>query len=156
MPIPSRMLIPPYTVSPECSAREAAQLIRDRQIGALVIVDEKGRPEGVVTDRDLALEVLCRDADPSEVRVSKCMTRPAITIPAEESLVTAARIMRRHVIRRLPIVDHCGVVVGILTADDLIWEFADGIRWIAEASRVGIEMETHPPARGVTSVFGNE
>ena len=92
--------------------------MRDRAVGCL-IVQESGHLAGIVTDRDLVVRVLAEGIDATSARVGDFATYDAITVSVHEGLETAAERMREHGIRRLPVVDDQGQVVGIVTADDL-------------------------------------
>jgi CBS domain-containing protein len=108
------------TVRPEVSAREAAMMFRDGGVGALVVVADGDRPIGIVTDRDIALRVIATDHDPDRTRVADVMTQPAITAgPLDRIEDTTAR-MRELGVRRVPVVSPDGVLIGLLSADDLI------------------------------------
>jgi CBS domain-containing protein len=106
------------TVSPQETVEWAARTMRDRAVGCL-IVQESGHLAGIVTDRDLVVRVLAEGIDATSARVGDFATYDAITVSVHEGLETAAERMREHGIRRLPVVDDQGQVVGIVTADDL-------------------------------------
>jgi len=103
----------------------AARLMRERHIGYLVVVEEEPRetppiPVGVLTDRDLVVTVLAKGEDPSELRVGDVMTREPLVIPEERSLAFALSEMRRIGVRRVPVVDNAGRLVGVLSFDDVL------------------------------------
>jgi len=102
---------------------EAARLMRERHVGDLVVVDdvEAGRsPLGVVTDRDLTVEVLGKGLDPGTTVVSAIMHKPVVVANESEDRTQVLERMRAHGVRRVPIVDKHGAVVGIITLDDLL------------------------------------
>jgi CBS domain-containing protein len=105
------------TARPEAAVREVAALMRDRNVGSVVLVDDSGRPVGVVTDRDLAVDVLAEAGDPAAPAVD-CATTPVITGEAGMALEEAAALMVSHRIRRLPVLEE-GDLVGIVTLDDI-------------------------------------
>lgn len=96
--------------------RAAEQMLR-RHVGAVVVVDG-GRPIGIITDRDLALRVIaaCRDA---ATPVREVMSADLVTARADEQLDDVAVRMRRHGVRRLPIIDKVGGLVGLVSLDDV-------------------------------------
>jgi CBS domain-containing protein len=98
------------------SLREVAELMRDHNVGS-VVVCESGRPVGVVTDRDLALAVVADGVGVSEP-VGPYATRPLIAGRVEMDLEEAAALMVEHKIRRLPIMEGEGLA-GIVTIDDV-------------------------------------
>jgi CBS domain-containing protein len=104
------------TASPDDSVREVAALMRDRNVGSVILVDESARPVGMVTDRDLAIGPLA-DGDPS-LPVKRCWTAPVVTGESDMDLDEAAALMVSHKIRRLPVMEE-GDLVGIVTLDDI-------------------------------------
>jgi CBS domain-containing protein len=105
------------TAAPDTPAQGIAALMRDRNVGSVVLVDGAGRPCGMVTDRDLAIDVLAEGADP-DVAAEQCATSPVVTGEADMELDEAAGLMVSHRIRRLPVLD-AGALVGIVTLDDI-------------------------------------
>ncbi len=105
---------------PENSVYDAARAMEDNHVG-LVIVHDGVEVVGVVTDRDLAIQVVGGDLDPFEARLRETMSAPAIVIPVNASEEDAARLMLNHQLRRVPIVDGAELV-GLVTLDDLILE----------------------------------
>jgi CBS domain-containing protein len=105
------------TAATDASAREVAVLMRDRNVGSVVLVDDSGRPVGMVTDRDLAVDVLAEAVDP-ESGVESCATAPVVTGEHDMDLEEAAALMVGHRIRRLPVMDGDDLV-GIVTLDDI-------------------------------------
>jgi CBS domain-containing protein len=103
---------------------DAAKRMRTSHVGALVVVEERsGRhvPVGIVTDRDIVIGVVAGDPDHlNYLLVSDVMTDEPVTAQAQESIETALGKMQEHGIRRLPIVDGAGALVGILTLDDVL------------------------------------
>ncbi|MCP3919775.1 MAG: CBS domain-containing protein [bacterium] len=152
--IPQKHLHPVLTATPETTIREAARRMRDDHIGCLLVVDGDEKPVGLVTDRDLALRALGASKDP-EAPVSECMSKNVRTLTATSSIPEATRLMRRHLIRRLPIVDESDKLVGILTADDLTQHLVNDLRWTAETLTTGFDRERQPQTREF-SIFGKE
>jgi CBS domain-containing protein len=93
--------------------------MRDHGVGCLVAIHD-GRPMGLVTDRDLVVRVLAHGIDPKTSLLADFVTYNPVTVATGESVDTASERMRMHGVRRLPLVDERGQVVGIVTADDLI------------------------------------
>jgi CBS domain-containing protein len=98
------------------SLRRVGELMRDRNVGS-VVVCERGRPVGVVTDRDLALAVVADGIDP-DAPVGEHATRPIVTGEVEMDIEEAVALMITHRIRRLPVLE-AEALVGIVTIDDL-------------------------------------
>ena len=114
----ARFKTPVATTSREATVEQAACTMRDRGVGCLVITD-KGHPTAIVTDRDLVVRVLARGIDPS-APVGRFVTHNPITLSVVDGVETATEQMRLHGVRRMPLVDERGEVVGIVTADDLL------------------------------------
>jgi CBS domain-containing protein len=105
------------TAPASAPARELAMLMRDRNVGSVVVVDDSGRPCGIVTDRDLTLDVLA-GSHTQDTGAHELATSPVVTGEPEMELEEAAGLMVDHRIRRLPVVDG-GQLVGIVTLDDI-------------------------------------
>src|SRR5271165_2179341 len=103
------------TVTTEETLQRAACAMRDRHVGCLVVT-QAGHPIGILTDRDLVLRAIAEGKDPRVSRVGDFTTYDPITVSDSDGFETAAQRMRLHGIRRLPIVDASGEVVGIVTA----------------------------------------
>jgi CBS domain-containing protein len=117
------------------SVVDAAQLMRTHHVGDLVVVEEKaGRrhPVGIVTDRDIVVEVVAAGVDPDALTVGDIMGPEVATVHESEGLFEALRYMRDKGVRRMPVVDHEGVLVGILTLDDLLSLLAEELTELAK------------------------
>ena len=107
---------------------EAARLMRQHHTGDLVVIDESDgirEPVGIVTDRDIVMEVLAKAHAPECTKVSDVMGSPLVVASVSENVATAIERMHAHGVRRLPIVDDAGSLFGILTLDDLYRALAD-------------------------------
>jgi CBS domain-containing protein len=105
------------TASPDRAVQEIAALMRDRNVGSVVLVDDSGRPVGMITDRDLTIDILAEAADPA-MSVGDCATAPVVTGDSDMDLDEAAALMVSHRIRRLPVMKE-DALVGIVTLDDI-------------------------------------
>jgi CBS domain-containing protein len=113
--------------SPRTTALEAAHIMRQKHIGDLVVVDdggEKAKPLGVITDRDIVVEVLGKGLDPSVTLVSSLIRTPVVIANEGEDTSHALERMSSHGVRRLPVVSNSGTLVGIITVDDLLKRLA--------------------------------
>lgn len=106
------------TAPPGCTARDAAELMRDRDVGCLVFVTAAGGPVGLVTDRDLTLGVLADGGSADDPAIFHAST-PVVSGTAELVVDEAIELMNRHQIRRLPVMEG-GALVGIFTLSDLL------------------------------------
>lgn len=111
------------TVSPEDSIKRAAELMREHHVGDVVVAQRSGgflTPLGILTDRDIVVEVIAGDVGLDQVTVRDTMTDQLITAREDDDLLATLMQMRENGVRRLPVVDGKGQLVGILTADDVI------------------------------------
>jgi CBS domain-containing protein len=111
------MSSPVQTVTVECSAVEAAQQMQADGVGALVVLDEAGAIEGIVTQSDI-IGLLAAEADMATTTVAELMSSPVVTIGSGDRILAAAELMKDNSVRRLPVVDD-GELVGIVTTTDL-------------------------------------
>jgi CBS domain-containing protein len=124
------------TAPPDCPVRHVAELMRERNVGSVVLVDGGGAPVGFITDRDLAVSVLAdgRDAgDPAEAHASA----PVVTGGPQMDVSEAGELMVRHGVRRLPVLDG-DRLVGIVTLDDLHVRLDDRREMVAEITRASL------------------
>lgn len=105
------------------SVREAINLMRTHHVGDVVVVEKSNdasRPVGILTDRDIVIEILAENVDLEAVSVGDVMSYELQTVDEDVKLLDATKIMRTKGIRRLPVVDARGRLVGILAADDVL------------------------------------
>ena len=133
------------TVSPGISLSEASLLMRNRHVGALVLVDSSdgiARPLGLVTDRDIVLAVVAvPGANAEAIRVGDLVLSKLFTVQDDDDIFSAVQTMRQHGVRRLPVVTAEGALCGILTADDLLRVIAMELNSLALVVRRGDEHE---------------
>lgn len=108
----------PVTVAATASLQHAAQVMRDRNIGDVLVVDESGALYGIVTDRDIVVEGIAEGGDPSSMSVDEVCTHDPISLGPDDAVAKAAKLMSERAIRRLPVVDN-GSLVGIVSLGDL-------------------------------------
>ena len=108
----------PKVLPPSASIMEAAQAMRDSQIGDVLIVDERNRVRGIVTDRDLVIRALANGSDPGNTSVEKVCSKEVTSVKPTQTTDDAVKAMREKAIRRLPVVDGEGLV-GIVSLGDL-------------------------------------
>jgi CBS domain-containing protein len=107
----------PTAITPDTTVQEAARLMKSEDVGALPIVED-GRLTGVVTDRDLAIRGIAEGRG-AETTVRELASKDIVTIEAQQSLEEAARLMAEHQVRRLPVVEEDGRLVGMLAQADV-------------------------------------
>jgi CBS domain-containing protein len=108
----------PRTVTADSTVAEAARLMRDEDAGIVPITDGE-RLVGVVTDRDIAIKVAAEGKDAQSTKVSEIAARNVVTIDPQQDLDEALRLMAQHQVRRLPVVEEDGKLVGILAQADV-------------------------------------
>ena len=119
---------------------KAAQLMREKHVGYLVVVETDTiqgltRPIGVLTDRDIVVAVVAREVDPKTLLVADIMSPRPITAGEDESVEEALGKMRQFGVRRLPVVSRRDELVGVLSTDDVLRTLAAETQDIATAVR---------------------
>jgi len=124
-----------------CSRRttilEAARLMRQHHAGDLIVVDDaddERTPAGIITDRDIVVDVLGKELNPATTLVGDVMVKLSHLVVARdtEDLTEGAERMRQHGVRRLPVVNRAGALVGVVTLDDLLQQLARSATVLAE------------------------
>ena len=108
----------PETVTPDTSLADAAKVMDRADIGDVLIVDGTDQLRGIVTDRDIAIRAVAEGRDPNTTTVEEIMTPTVETISSSATVREAIETMRRHDIRRLPVVDG-GSPIGVVSLGDL-------------------------------------
>jgi len=133
------------TASPQLDIQTAAERMREEHIGFLVVVPEQPRgpqpPLGVLTDRDIVVAVVAKRADPATLKVGDVMSIQPVVTGESDSIDLALRTMRRAGVRRLPVVNGRGEVVGVLSLDDLLEFVASEMESLSGAVRNGRQIE---------------
>jgi CBS domain-containing protein len=122
---------------------EAAHLMRHHHIGDLVVVDDNAgarRPVGIVTDRDIVIEVVSAGLDPSLVKLGDLLLRPLVTVDERTGYAETVRLMAAKGVRRIPVVDQAGFLVGIISFDDMLHQLSVPL---AELSGLAINERRH-------------
>ena len=144
---------PVITLDESCSLQEAAQLMRQHHVGALVLTTDNEaeggtlsgpatRVCGVVTDRDLAVEGVARGLDPQEITVGAICSGKAVAIAAAASVSDAVTLMRSEGVRRLLVTGPQRQLMGLVSLDDIVAALADELGDLAESMRRGVARET--------------
>ena len=108
----------PKTVSSDQSVVEAARIMKQEDAGIVPIVDGD-RLVGVITDRDITITVVAEGKDPQSTKVTEIASRDLVTVDPQQDLDEALRLMAQHQVRRLPVVEEDGKLVGILAQADV-------------------------------------
>jgi CBS domain-containing protein len=102
---------------------DAARIMEQQHVGCVIVIEERemGKlPLGVLTDRDIVLNVVARGRDPRNMPIADAMSRDIFTVHDDDTVKDALVLMRRRGVRRAPVVNRSGMLVGIVTLDDLL------------------------------------
>ncbi|HEV3480461.1 MAG TPA: CBS domain-containing protein [Gaiellaceae bacterium] len=108
----------PRTIEADQPVAEAAKIMRDEDVGLVPIV-EGGRLIGTLTDRDIAVRVVAEGSDPQSATVREIASTALVTVDPQQDLDEALRLMAQHQVRRLPVVEEDGRVVGVVAQADI-------------------------------------
>lgn len=111
----------PVAVERPTSLAEAARVMRDADIGDVLVVD-RGRLRGILTDRDLVVRAMADGRDPAGTTVDAVCTTDPLTVRPDDGVDEAIALMRRKALRRLPVVTGDGELVGVVSLGDLVVE----------------------------------
>ncbi len=148
--VASRVVV---TAPPAMPVVQAARLMRQEHTGTLVVVDPTAapvKPLGLVTDRDLVMEVLAQKMSPDLVSVGDLLTRPLATVREDDALYDAIESMRRNGVRRLVVTNAQGDLVGLISMDDIIGVLAEELTGLS--GTIGAEVRTERVQRAATAV----
>jgi CBS domain-containing protein len=126
------------TAGPRETVAAVAMQMQEHNVGAVIIVGNQ-KPIGIVTDRDLALALGAQGISP-QAGVERVMTSNVRTVPEDAGIFAATRAMRDYEVRRLPVVDQQGRLVGIVTLDDLMCFLASELHNLAEGIKHEMEL----------------
>ena len=111
------------TVAASTSVRDAAVAMRADHVGTVIVVAENessAPPLGIVTDRDLVVEIIAEGVDPSDVAVADVMSRPCVTVNVDADVTGAITTLSENLVRRAAVTDNQGVVVGMFSVSDAL------------------------------------
>jgi CBS domain-containing protein len=124
-------------VSHQDSVLDVARIMRQQHVGSVVVVDNNGemRPQGLITDRDLVLEVLAAQIDPTVLKAEDILTCELICVTETHDVKEALKYLRYYGVRRAPVVNVDGVLVGIFCIEDslatLSQEFSELVKLLS-------------------------
>lgn len=137
------------TVERRTSVRDAIALMRDQHVGDVVITEPHPSgeaPVGILTDRDIVLELLAREVDLDAVTCGDVMSYELATVDAEDEILDAIQAMQSRAVRRLPVLGHNGELAGMLSLDDLVAALSEAIGglWPVVRRQQRVEKERRP------------
>jgi CBS domain-containing protein len=121
--------------SRDTSVADAAALMRRRHVGNVIVIDQidgKRVPVGIVTDRDIVVEVVAAGLDPKLIKLGDLIVGPLATVEEGTSYAETARRLSIKGVRRMPVVDAAGGLVGIITLDDMLRQLAAPLAALSE------------------------
>jgi CBS domain-containing protein len=119
------------------TVEEAAQLMRSRHVGDLIVVDSAARgpvPVGIITDRDIVVQIVAAGLQPSQLSLGDIIGGSLITASEDQGIFDTIQQMQHNGIRRLPVVDKQGVLLGIITTDDVLQFLAIQFRGLSNVA----------------------
>ncbi len=119
------------------SITEAAQLMRQYHVGDLVVMDlikDKRVPVGIVTDRDIVIEIIGESLSVDDFTVGDIMSQQLISVPETEGVIETIRLMRANGIRRIPVINEEGGLAGIISVDDMMDLLAEELTELAKVA----------------------
>lgn len=124
-----------FTTS-DATVSAAAKLMRQNHVGCIVVVEQlnggKRLPIGIVTDRDIVVEVIAPGLDAGTITTGDIMATELVTVNENEGLLETMEIMRYKGVRRIPVVDDEGQLTGIASIDDLLEVLAEELSELAK------------------------
>ena len=130
----------PVVATRETTVAAAAKIMRENHVGSVIVVDRMNEglrlPVGIVTDRDLVVEVLATGLDSETITVGDIMDPNLVTIAARNDASSAVHLMRVKAVRRLPVVNDEGRLLGLVSFDDLLDVITEELQKLAETSRL--------------------
>jgi len=144
------------TIDPASPVSEAAKLMSKYRIGSVVVVQGE-KPVGIITERDIAYSIAATDLKPSQVKVEDIMSSEIKSIGSNKILTEASKLMGKHNIRRLPVIEE-GRLVGIISNKDILAVAPSQIEVLRELVSMKEEPENVPrevPERGTCEVCGD-
>ena len=111
---------------------DAAKFMTDMNVGSVIIMKDD-IPSGILTDRDIVAKVLAQGKDPRNMGIGEIMRVPVVTISEDRDIIDATKLMANHAIRRLPVVDTSGKLVGVISLDDVLILLGQEMQNIAAA-----------------------
>ncbi len=129
------MTVGVFTLPADKTVRDAAKLLKSTRVGSIIIT-QKGKAKGIVTERDIVYKVIAAGKDPKKTKLKAIMARPLKVIRASDKIEKAALALRANRVKRLPVVDKDGRLVGIITEGDLVRVYPGMVDVISELQEI--------------------
>lgn len=143
------------TIHRDATAEDAARMMRASHIGNVVVVDSSDtrKPVGIITDRDIAVEVVAQGQSPGQTPVGSVMSSPVVSLREEDSFIEALDKMSARGVRRAPVLDRDGHLKGLVSVDDLVPLLARELAKIGALIRHGQAAEMRKTQNAFTDEF---
>ena len=129
------MTVGVFTLPANKKVRDAARLLRKTNVGSIIIT-QKGKAKGIITERDIVHKVVAAGRDASKTTLKSVMSRPLKVIKASDRVEAAALALRNNRVKRLPVVDKSGRLVGIITEGDLLRVYPGMMDVVSETQEI--------------------
>ncbi|MEM4295486.1 MAG: CBS domain-containing protein [Candidatus Anstonellales archaeon] len=126
-------------INADAPVKEAAKLMARHNIGSVVVI-EKNEVKGILTERDIVRKMVAEEKQ-ANIKVKDIMSHPIVVTAPDVSLETAAKIMKKNNVRRLPVIDKKGYIVGIITENDILRLLPSVLDLIEEKAAAGFFKE---------------
>ncbi|VVC00925.1 Inosine-5'-monophosphate dehydrogenase [uncultured archaeon] len=130
------MTVGVLTLQTSSTAKQAAQLLRKSRVGSIIVTD-KGKAVGILTERDIVYSIVADGKDASKTTLKSIMSKPLKVIGAHQSIEDAALALKENKVKRLPVVDKKGQLVGIVSEGDLIRVYPGIVDVVSESNELG-------------------
>jgi predicted transcriptional regulator len=141
------MTVGVFTLTADKTVYDASRLLRKTSIGSIIVM-QKGKAKGIITERDIVYKVIANGKNPKTTKLAGVMSRPLKVIKASDRVESAASALRANKIKRLPVVDKKGKLVGIITEGDLLRVYPGMVDVVSEMQ----EMRASKPNEFYTGV----
>ena len=152
------MSTPVETIKLNATAYDAANILKNKKIGCLVVVNDGMEPVGLITEKDLVQKVVAKNLKSKEVLIKDIVSPKLISISPKATIIEAAKLMARKNIKRLPVVEN-GKVIGIITVSDIVSVSPKIFEIMIEVSKIRDEEDypkEHGYLYGVCELCGNQ
>ncbi len=126
------------TITGDSSLVEAAAMMRDHHVGSLIVIENnkpQSVPIGIITDRDIVVQIMALDIPYEDVLISELMSDELYKVNGDQSVFELFKYMQEYAVRRLPVVDDMGDLIGIISLDDLVVLVASELENLAQVIR---------------------
>ncbi len=132
------------SVSADESIYTAAQKMREQHVGdVIVVMDDRERCIGILTDRDITIEVVANRVDPETLTVRDVMSDDVLMVDEDEDILEAMEMMSRAGVRRLPVMNEARKLCGVISVDDIIGSLAESLLEVSTLAHRQRHREEH-------------